>query len=59
MNWEFKNLSIGRVRKIAVVKCRPSTSQVITGRSLVIFCTGSSESDLSSVPPVKFHWSGT
>ena len=38
---------IGRVRKIAVEKGRPSTSGLITGVPPVTFCTGSSESDHS------------
>ena len=38
---------IGRVRKIAVKKGRPSTSLLITGRSQVHTCAGSSESDHS------------
>ena len=38
---------IGRVRKIAVEKGRPSTSLLITGRSQVHTCAGSSESDHS------------
>ena len=50
---------IGRVRKITVEKCRPSTSQVLTGRSPVTFCAGSPESDHSGVLPAKFRWSGT
>ena len=51
--------SIGRVRKMAVEKGRPTTSQVIIGVPPVTFCTGSSESDHSGVLPVKIHWSGT
>ena len=49
----FQAVVIGRVRKIAVEKGRPSTSQVNTGRSPVTFCTGSSESVHSGVLPVK------
>ena len=60
---EFENFAktrgIGRVRKIAVEKGRPNTSQVISGRSQVPASAGTSESDHSGVPPVKFHWSGT
>ena len=50
---------IGRVRKIAVEKGRPSTSQLITGVPPVTFSAGSSESDHSCVLPVKIRWSGT
>ena len=39
--------TIGRVRKIAVEKGRPSTSGLITGVPPVTFCAGSSESDHS------------
>ena len=44
--------------KIAVEKGRPS-SQVTTGRSLVTFTAGASESDHSGMKPVKFHLSQT
>ena len=50
---------IGRVRKIAVEIGRPSTSRLITGRSQVPTCAGSSESDHSGVTPVEIHWSVT
>ena len=40
-------MPIGRVRKISVVKGRPSTSQLITGVPPVTFSAGSSESDHS------------
>ena len=40
-------MAIGRVRKIAVEKGRPSTCHLITGRSQVPTCAGSSESDHS------------
>ena len=49
----------GRVQKIAVEKGRPSTSLLITGRSQVPTCAGSSESDHSGVTPVEIHWSVT
>ena len=54
------NKSVGNREgaKIVVDKGRPSTSQVITGRSSVTFCAGSSESDHSGVLPVKVRWSG-
>ena len=51
--------SIGRVRKIAVEKGRPSTRQLITGVPPVTFTAGASESDHSGVLPVKIRWSGT
>ena len=54
--WNFTTLG-GRVRKIAVEKGRPSTSQMITGVPPVTFCAGSSESDHSGVLPVKVRWS--
>ena len=50
---------IGRERKIAVEKGRPSTSQLITGVPPVTFSAGASESDHSGVAPVKMRWSGT
>ena len=54
-NWTFNSFtalsrnrgSIGRERKIAVEKGRPSTSGLITGVPPVKFCAGSSESDHS------------
>ena len=55
----MKHASIGRVRKIAVEKGRPSTSLLITGVSQVHTCAGSSESDHSGVTPVEIHWSVT
>ena len=50
---------IGRERKIAVEKGRPSTRQLISGVPPVTFSAGSSESDHSGVAPVKMRWSGT
>ena len=52
-------LPIGRVRKIAVEKGRPSTSLLITGVPPVTFCAGTSESDHSGTWPADFHWSPT
>ena len=40
-------VTIGRVRKIAVEKGRPTIRQLITGVPPVTFCAGSSESHLS------------
>ena len=48
---------IGRERKIAVEKGRPSTSELITGVAPVTFCAGTSESDHSGVLPVTMCWS--
>ena len=55
----WSQAQIGRVRKIAVEKGRPSTSLLITGRSQVPSCAGTSESDHSGVTPVEIHWSVT
>ena len=43
----MKRARIGRVRKIAVEKSRPSTSLLVIGRSQVPASAGTSESDHS------------
>ena len=56
INLQQPQTLIGRVRKIAVEKGRPSTCHLISGRSQVPTCAGVPESDHSGVPPVKMRW---